>query len=344
MAAANFRGELCGDGFLDEEPVRGGAGLAHVPHLGSHGPFDGLVQVGVLEHDERGVPAQFHGGPQDVLAASAIRRLPTGVEPVKETFRRRESFSSGPEIPEATGGGDDVQDSGGQAGVEHGLREQYCAVSGVSLAGLRTMVQPAATAGATLRVAMASGKFHGVMSRHGPDGFVLDQDLVLALGGGEVAAVVADGFLGEPAQELGAVGDFAAGFGQGFAHFQGHQQREVLGAFGDQVEGAAQDLGPDPGRGPRPGRLDRRRRRRARRRRPRWWPRRGWRAPPRWRGRGRRTCRRRTRPAIARRSAGRWEQLSSSSSCNAGRSFGNFRSLSKPCQRLTKAGGCGAGA
>ena len=32
------------------------------------------------------------------------------------------------------------------------------------------MVQPAATAGATLRVAMASGKFHGVISRHGPTG------------------------------------------------------------------------------------------------------------------------------------------------------------------------------
>ena len=134
---------------------------------------------------------------------------------------------------------------------------KYWAVSGVSLAGLRTMVQPAATAGATLRVAIASGKFQGVMSRHGPDGFVLDEDLVFALGGGEVAAVVADGFLGEPAQELGPVGDLAAGFGQGFAHFQGHQQREVLGAFGDQVKGAAQDLGPHPRRGPRPGRLDR---------------------------------------------------------------------------------------
>ena len=34
-------------------------------------------------------------------AASAMSRLPTGVEPVKETFRSRESFSSGPEIPEA---------------------------------------------------------------------------------------------------------------------------------------------------------------------------------------------------------------------------------------------------
>ncbi len=36
-------------------------------------------------------------------------------------------------------------------------------VSGVSVAGLITTVQPAASAGAILRVAIARGKFHGVM-------------------------------------------------------------------------------------------------------------------------------------------------------------------------------------
>lgn len=74
-------------------------------------------------------------------------------------------------------------------------------------------------------------------------------------GGGEVAAVVPDGFLGEPAQKLGAVGDFAAGFGQRLAHFQGHQQREVLGPFGHEVEGQAQDVGTGPGCGAGPGGL-----------------------------------------------------------------------------------------
>ena len=37
------------------------------------------------------------------------------------------------------------------------------ALSGVSLAGLSTTVQPAARAGPILRVAMAAGKFHGVI-------------------------------------------------------------------------------------------------------------------------------------------------------------------------------------
>ena len=46
-------------------------------------------------------------------------------------------------------------------------------VSGVRFADFSTMVQPAATAGAILRVAIASGKFHGVINRHGPTGFLV---------------------------------------------------------------------------------------------------------------------------------------------------------------------------
>ena len=42
--------------------------------------------------------------------------------------------------------------------------------SGVCLAGLTTQVQPAAIAGPTLRVPIASGKFQGVMKMHGPTG------------------------------------------------------------------------------------------------------------------------------------------------------------------------------
>jgi hypothetical protein len=44
------------------------------------------------------------------------------------------------------------------------------AVSGVSVAGLRTTVQPAASAGPILRVAIAAGKFHGVTRTATPIG------------------------------------------------------------------------------------------------------------------------------------------------------------------------------
>ena len=45
------------------------------------------------------------------------------------------------------------------------------AVSGVSLAGLSTTVQPAASAGPILRVAIAAGKFQGVTSTLTPTGW-----------------------------------------------------------------------------------------------------------------------------------------------------------------------------
>src|SRR6266516_3450987 len=39
---------------------------------------------------------------------------------------------------------------------------------GVAVAGFKTMVQPAASAGPDLRVIMALGKFHGVIAAHTP--------------------------------------------------------------------------------------------------------------------------------------------------------------------------------
>ena len=47
------------------------------------------------------------------------------------------------------------------------------AENGVALAGLSTIVQPAASAGPALRVIMAAGKFHGVMAATTPIGSLM---------------------------------------------------------------------------------------------------------------------------------------------------------------------------
>ena len=47
------------------------------------------------------------------------------------------------------------------------------AEKGVWLAGFATMVQPAASAGPTLRVIMAEGKFHGVIDAVTPTGCLI---------------------------------------------------------------------------------------------------------------------------------------------------------------------------
>ena len=106
-----------------------------------------------------------------------------------------------------------------------------------------TTVQPAASAGAILRVAIASGKFHGVIRKHGPTGCCDTIMRPVPSGFGAVAALDARGLLAEPAQELAAVGDLAARLGERLAHLDRHEQGEVLLALLQQVERAAEDLG-----------------------------------------------------------------------------------------------------
>ena len=123
------------------------------------------------------------------------------------------------------------------------IRASMSIDSGVSLAGLTTIVQPAAIAGPILRVPIASGKFHGVMNTHGPTGcFIVSSRPGAGLVHRE-APVAADGLLGVPAQEARAVGDLGLGLGQRLAHLERHEQRELVGARDNRLVGAAQDVG-----------------------------------------------------------------------------------------------------
>ena len=102
-------------------------------------------------------------------AADFRRALPTGVEPVNESLRRRESARRGSETADAVADATTLSTPAGSPASSM-VCAKYCAVRGVSRAGLRIIVHPAAIAAPALRVAIASGKFHGVMSRHGPTG------------------------------------------------------------------------------------------------------------------------------------------------------------------------------
>jgi len=60
-------GEFVGHRVMHDESVRGRAGLPDISELGLHGPVHGLVEIGVLEHDERRVSAQFHRNAEHTL-------------------------------------------------------------------------------------------------------------------------------------------------------------------------------------------------------------------------------------------------------------------------------------
>ena len=69
-------GELVGDRGVHQEPVRGGAGLAHVAHLGEHRAVDRSVDVGVVEDQERRVAAELHADPLQLVGGLLDQLLP----------------------------------------------------------------------------------------------------------------------------------------------------------------------------------------------------------------------------------------------------------------------------
>lgn len=102
-------------------------------------------------------------------AAWARRRRPVSVEPVKENFRTRASLSIAATTLEDRRVGMVLTTPGGTP-ARSKIAAMASAVSGVSLAGFSTVVQPAASAGAIFRVAIAAGKFQGVTNTEIPIG------------------------------------------------------------------------------------------------------------------------------------------------------------------------------
>ena len=106
-----------------------------------------------------------------VPAHCSISFFPTGVEPVKVSLRTIGLPVSSPPIspdePQITL----ITPEGMPARSARSAIAK--ADSGVDVAGLITMVQPAASAGAAFRAIMALGKFHGVIAATTPTGCLM---------------------------------------------------------------------------------------------------------------------------------------------------------------------------
>ena len=103
-----------------------------------------------------------------VPAAWRMRSLPTSVEPVKPT--KRTAGCSHIALPIARESPVSTLRTPGGKPARTASSASASAVSGVCPAGLTTAVQPTARAGATLRVIIAAGKFHGVIAATTPIG------------------------------------------------------------------------------------------------------------------------------------------------------------------------------
>lgn len=104
------------------------------------------------------------------LSAACLRSAdPTGVDPVNVSLRRRRSAMTGADNAFASEDGTTLSTPSGRP-ARRNNSTRYRVVSGVRSAGFSTTVHPAASAGAIFRVAIASGKFHGVIAYTGPTG------------------------------------------------------------------------------------------------------------------------------------------------------------------------------
>ena len=104
-----------------------------------------------------------------VGAAAAMIARPVAVEPVKDTMSIRGSVAS-TEATSLDRGVTTLKTPGGMSVSSATSRPSSQASHGVSGAGLRTTVQPAASAGPTLARLIWVGTFHGVIAATTPTG------------------------------------------------------------------------------------------------------------------------------------------------------------------------------
>ena len=156
------------DPVLHENPVGAHAGLPGVAELGRDRALDRQLEVGIVEHDQRRVAAELERDLLDRACALRHQLLAdlgrAGEGELADDRVRRELVADDRRLARH-----DVEDARRQA-RRSPSSASASAESGVALAGLSTIVQPAASAGPALRGIIAIGKFHGVIAAQTPIG------------------------------------------------------------------------------------------------------------------------------------------------------------------------------
>ena len=161
-----------------------------------------------------------------VCAAPAAIPRPTSVEPVNATLATS-GCSTSREPHTEPGPATTLRTPSGRP-ASTAIRSSSSEVSGVSAAGLRTIVLPAASAGATFHEAITSGKFHGVIRPTTPSG---SRNVISTPPAtGIVRPSEALRAPGVVAEALGDHRDLAASVGDRLAGVASFERRELVGA------------------------------------------------------------------------------------------------------------------
>ena len=157
------------DSALHVSPVGRDAGLARVAEFGDDRALHGLVEIGVVEDQERSVAAQLQrefcdlpggAGNQPLADLGRASEGNFAADGVFQQSRPRSRRNRPAPIGRRPGG----------SSASSTASANWTADSGVARAGLSITGQPAANAGAIFRTASTSGKFHGEIAPATPMG------------------------------------------------------------------------------------------------------------------------------------------------------------------------------
>src|SRR3972149_3834102 len=160
-----------------------------------------------------------------------MRSFPTSVEPVKPILRTRGFFRNSLPISSGYSVVTTFRTPGGSP-TSWRILVIAKAVKGVCSAGFRTTVQPAASAGAILRVIMVAGKVHR---------------------GGAPLPKAPRALAGDPVKVPGAKRSLLFRLLKGFPVLQRNQLGQLVPPLGHQLEGLFQRARPLDGRDAGPG-------------------------------------------------------------------------------------------
>ena len=236
---------------MNEHAVRADAGLAHVAILRGDGAFHGKVKVRVIEDYERRVAAQFHAHLLHSIGALAHQDLAdfgrTGERHLAHVRRFHHRADNGGRIARQH-----VEHAGRHARAfgEVGQRER-------AQRGFFRRFDDHRAAHREGRGRLA--RDHGdreVPRRNGRDhahGLLQHDDPRVGAVARDHIAIRAAAFLGEPAQEIGAVDDFALGFRQRLALLGRHEFGQIILLLKHQLVPTHENVGPLEGGFLRPG-------------------------------------------------------------------------------------------
>ncbi|MPM58715.1 hypothetical protein SDC9_105548 [bioreactor metagenome] len=245
LELAHGSGQVCGDfvidAVVDVDAVGAHAGLADVAELGGDDARHGTVDVGVFEHDQRRIAAQFERQLLDGVGALAHQQA-AGLRGAGEAELAHDGAFGERAADGWRVAGDDLQHTRRYAGFQRQHAQRHGA-EGRVLGGFE---HHGAACGEG-RSRLAGDHRGGEIPRRdgGADAYGLagDEQMLACLGGLQDFAIDALAFFGKPFDERGGVGDLATRFGQGFALLQRHDAGEVFLVLEYQCVPAAQDGG-----------------------------------------------------------------------------------------------------